>query len=175
MKYGNIIICAVWALFLQSAPIHQTQKKSAATPQRITHRTKIDTISNDLNYCNVYLYAKKQGIKFAEVYIRQCIMESGHFTSEVCTQRNNIHGMHHPTVRKTTSIAKRGEKYAKYKSWKECVKDYKLWQDMHKQTISDIDSIECYIVFLRRSGYIAGSASYYEKELMKIDIPDCGK
>ncbi len=175
MKSGNIIICAIWALFLASNPMQQNKKKTAATPQRITHSVKIDTISDSLTYCNVYLYAKKQNIKFVDVYIRQCIMESGHFTSEVCTQRNNIHGMHHPTVRKTTSIAHRDEKYAKYKNWKDCVKDYKLWQDMHKETISDINDIKCYLVFLRRSGYIAGSVSSYERELMKIRLPICKK
>ena len=166
----NTIILLIWAFIYFPIPTHQKENKSAPAPQRITHSAKNETISDSLTYCNVYLYAKKQGIKFADVYIRQCIMESGHFTSEVCIQRNNIHGMHHPTVRKTTSIAIPGEKYAKYKSWKDCVKDYKLWQDMHKDTIDQIDSIECYIVFLRRSGYIAGSVSYYERELMKIDI-----
>lgn len=175
MKYINSIICAVSVLFFTGNTIHQKENKTATTPQRITNRAKNDTIGDELTYCNVYLYAKKQGIKFPDVYIRQCIMESGHFTSEVCIQRNNIHGMHNPTVRKNKSIANRGEKYAKYKSWKDCVKDYKLWQDMHTDTIDQIDSIECYIVFLRRSGYIAGSASYYERELMKIDIPNCKK
>ena len=174
MNY-NVLICLVWALFLQSMYTPRNEIKKPTAHQRINHIAKVDTIGSELTKCNVYNYAKKIGVKFPNVYIRQCIMESGHFTSRVCIQLNNIHGMHNPTVRKSTSIAPKGQKYAQYRSWKECVQDYKLWQNMHNDTISKIQTDKGYILFLRKSAYIAGSASYYERELIKIQIPKCKK
>ena len=126
--------------------------------------------TNTLNQSNVLRYATKIGVKFPEVYLRQCIMESGHkFNSLIAQQYNNIHGMHRPRVRQSTNIATVG-RYAKYESWKHCVQDYKLWQDMHKGYIKEIDCQEDYICFLRYSGYLGGARKTYEKELLTLKL-----
>ena len=163
MNTANIIISITWVMFLVSYYPH-VEKQTAPTP--IIEQQKPDT--NTLSQSNVLRYATKIGVKFPEVYLRQCIMESGHkFNSSISKQYNNIHGMHRPRVRKSTNIATAG-KYAKYESWKHCVQDYKLWQDMHKELINKIHCQEDYICFLRSSGYLGGARKTYEKELLTL-------
>ena len=97
-------------------------------------------------------------------------MESGHqFNSPIAKQYNNIHGMHRPRVRKSTNIATVG-RYAKYESWKHCVQDYKLWQEIHKESIDKIHCQVDYIWFVRSSGYLGGARKTYEKELLTLKL-----
>jgi flagellum-specific peptidoglycan hydrolase FlgJ len=70
----------------------------------------------------------KQGIKYPDIVMAQAKIESGHFSSPIFKENNNLFGMKLPESRKTTAIGKnRG--HAKYNTWQDSVKDYKLWQD----------------------------------------------
>ena len=70
----------------------------------------------------------KQGIKYPDIVMAQAKIESGHFTSAIFKENNNLFGMKLPAQRKTTAIGKnRG--HAKYETWQDSVKDYKIWQD----------------------------------------------
>jgi hypothetical protein len=92
---------------------------------------------------------KKQGVNFPDVAMAQAKLETGHFESAVFKENNNLFGMKHPSVRQTVSLgANRG--HAKYKSWQDSVKDYKLWQDFYKvstmnkaQFINKLNRIYC--------------------------------
>lgn len=70
------------------------------------------------------------GIKFPDIALAQAILESGSFTSKLAKYNHNLFGMRLAKVRKTTAIGKQYG-YAKYKTWKDSVKDYKLWQDRY--------------------------------------------
>lgn len=70
---------------------------------------------------------KDMGIQHVDVVLAQAILESGTFTSNVFKTKNNLFGMKVPGRRETTAINKKG--YAAYRSWLDCVKDYKLYQD----------------------------------------------
>lgn len=164
------LIGAFWIIFLINhyKIFDKITINNQLAPSPIIEQKQQDT--NTLNQSNVLRYATKIGVKFPEVYLRQCIMESGHnFNSSIAQQLNNIHGMHRPTVRQSTNIATSG-KYAKYESWKHCVKDYKLWQQMHKESIDQIHCQEGYICFLRSSGYLGGARKTYEKELLTLKL-----
>jgi flagellum-specific peptidoglycan hydrolase FlgJ len=67
-------------------------------------------------------------IKFPDIVLAQAVLESGNFASKVAKQNNNLFGMRMPKVRETTAVGQR-HGYARYYSWKDSVKDYKLWQD----------------------------------------------
>lgn len=67
-------------------------------------------------------------IKFPEVVFAQAILESSQFNSELFLRTNNLFGMKYPNVRKTTSIGKSKDGYAKYQHWIYSVTDYHLWQ-----------------------------------------------
>ena len=69
-----------------------------------------------------------QGIKYPDIALAQAKIESNHFRSDIFKENNNLFGMKLPSQRKTTAIGKnRG--HARYRSWVDSVKDYKLWQD----------------------------------------------
>lgn len=90
---------------------------------------QFDTFSN----YTLSRYMSYVGIEYPEVVMAQARLESGHFTSTLFKENNNLFGMKLPRKRQTEAI---GEKngYALYKDWKASVRDYKLWQDgmIHK-------------------------------------------
>ena len=98
---------------------------------------------------NLLAELKKQGVNFPDVALAQAKLETGHFKSDVFKENNNLFGMKHPSVRKTVSLgSNRG--HAKYATWQDSVKDYKLWQDFYKvsamnktQFISKLNKIYC--------------------------------
>ncbi len=70
---------------------------------------------------------KEAGITYPDVAIAQSLWETGHFKSEIFTDNNNLFGMRHPKVRRTTSIGK-SRNHAKYNNWLDSIADYKLWE-----------------------------------------------
>jgi len=76
----------------------------------------------------VYQEILNLDIKFPDIVLAQAVLESGNFASKVAKQNNNLFGMRMPKVRETTAIGQRYG-YARYYSWKDSVKDYKLWQE----------------------------------------------
>lgn len=78
---------------------------------------------------DVYREILANDIKFPDVVMAQAILESGSFTSKLAKHNNNLFGMRFPKVRETTAVGQRYG-YARYLSWKDSVKDYKLWQEV---------------------------------------------
>ena len=96
----------------------------------------ISTVGSDFDKLNQLVVLReelekeinKQGIKYPDIVMAQAKIESGHFTSAIFKENNNLFGMKLPAQRKTTAIGKnRG--HAKYETWQDSVKDYKIWQD----------------------------------------------
>ena len=81
------------------------------------------------NQREVYEELVRLDVKFPDIALAQAILESGNFISKVAKQNNNLFGMRMPKVRETTAVGQRYG-YARYYSWKESVKDYKLWQEV---------------------------------------------
>lgn len=80
------------------------------------------------NQREVYQQMVSMGIKFPDIALAQAILESGNFKSKIAVQNNNLFGMRLPKSRETTAV---GQKlgYARYLSWKDSVRDFKMWQD----------------------------------------------
>lgn len=75
-------------------------------------------------------YMKSINIKFPEVVFQQAKLESGGFKSNLFKTKHNLFGMKKAMQRATLSIGKPNE-YAYFKSWKECVIDYALYQSRY--------------------------------------------
>lgn len=74
---------------------------------------------------------KRIGVKYPDIAIAQSMLETGHFKSGIFLDNNNLFGMKDPKVRPTLSMGEnRG--HAKFKTWQDSVKDYKMWQDFNK-------------------------------------------
>jgi len=92
---------------------------------------------------------QKQGIIYPDVAFAQATWETGHFSSPIFKENNNLFGMKLAHQRKTTAIGQnRG--HAKYANWQDSVKDYKLWQDSNgmsnlpkNQYITKLSDIYC--------------------------------
>jgi flagellum-specific peptidoglycan hydrolase FlgJ len=82
-----------------------------------------------ITYENLYEEIKKHGIKFPDVVFAQAILETGHFTSKLFKDANNLFGMKMPNRRETLAIGQRKNGYAIFTNWTSSVNDYLLWQE----------------------------------------------
>jgi uncharacterized FlgJ-related protein len=87
------------------------------------------------------------GIAYPDIVMAQAKIETGHFTSKVFKENNNLFGMKLPRQRSTTAI---GEQYnhAEYTSWRQSVIDYKLWQD---EVLTKVKSRRAYLRYLHEN------------------------
>ena len=97
---------------------------------------------------DIYKYLNQIGIKNAEIVMSQCLVETGHLTSKIFKENNNLFGMKEAKQRRTTAIGtKNGHAY--YKHWHDSVIDYLLYQRAYYNGVED------YYTFLARMGYAA--------------------
>ncbi len=143
MKYYIFCICLMIALACKPDPL-------APSCNRI--ELELDYESLRLNPQNVYNYLMDIEVKFADIVLRQMIIETGWFTSHNCLERHNLQGM------------KGGEKtgdnqhgYMIYKDWKHSCRAYLRWQRRMYG-----DSTQDYYDFLEAIGY-AESPTYIDK------------
>lgn len=120
---------------------------------------------SELSYDSLYQEIVNNNIEFPEIVWAQAVLESGNFKSQVFNSNKNLFGMKFPRKRPTTSIGSdRG--YAKYESWEESVKDYKLYQE-HYFKNKRINKTQYYIHLNRIYCEIGSSYSERVKKIIK--------
>ena len=92
----------------------------------------------------------KQGIKYPDIVMAQAKIESGHFTSAIFKENNNLFGMKEAQRRITTAEGT-NRNHAYYNHWRESVYDYAFYQCRY---LGDIRNEAEYFQYL--------SASYAE-------------
>ncbi len=108
------LISLILSLSLTQVPL----KVKVNEPEPIT----LDNLANALI---------AEDIQHWDVVMAQGILEAGwHFSSPLFRKTNNFVGMRIPNGRKSMRIAS-FRKYSVYASWKDCVKDIKLWQEQN--------------------------------------------
>lgn len=98
------------------------------------HAQSIDQVRDEIH---------RQGIPHPSVVLAQARLETGNFTSKMCKTKHNLFGIKH------------NGRYAKYRTWKESISDY-------KKCISSRYHGGSYYEFLRRIGY-ASDPKYIAK------------
>lgn len=95
-----------------------------------------------------YTFAKKvyeeleyQNIEFSRIVLRQAILETGWFKSNVYRNKNNLFGFR----------TKNG--YLTFNSWKDSIVYYKKWQRKHYTRFKEKTGDTCYYSFLKWIGY----------------------
>lgn len=111
-------------------------------------KSNVDTT---LTLKNVYQQLLNDSIKYPDIVLKQIIVETGWLKSKYCIQYNNLTGFR----------GKNG--YKKYNNWKDCIKDYKRWQDKHYKGGD-------YYNFLLKIGYSEKGIEYINY-LKRIKIP----
>jgi uncharacterized FlgJ-related protein len=96
---------------------------------------------------NLLNYIIKIDICYPRVVMAQAQIETGHFTSKIFKDNNNLFGMKYPRQRQTTAIGIINN-HSVYENWMSAVDDYKLWQDNMIHRASNKDQ---YISYLGRS------------------------
>jgi hypothetical protein len=104
-----------------------------------------DTLSRE----NVYNYIIKSNIKHPEIVLKQSLLETGNYTSNVCKNYNNIFGFYY-----------KGD-YIKFDDWKDCIDYYRAWQE-RKYTNGD------YYSFLKNLPYAEDSNYVWKLKQIKI-------
>ncbi len=153
MKKLILLLSTFVALEANSPPIPKETDWDLARRQDLNWKER-------LTPRNVYDFLVRQNIHNAEIVFRQIVQETGHFTSRVCKEYNNLFGM-----TQSTETVPPVAYYVRYKNWKESVIRYKEWQ-MHK--FKDGWNLSDYYTFLNKVRY--AKDSLYVAKLRKINI-----
>lgn len=86
----------------------------------------------------------------------QAIIESGNFTSNIWKENNNMFGMKMPERRATLAIGI-NKGHSVYRSWKECIVDYALFQSSYLRGLSEEE------YFVKVGNSYAEDGSYEKK------------
>lgn len=92
---------------------------------------------------NLYKALKKHGIKYPKIVLAQAILETGHFSSRVCKDKNNLFGLRH------------SKGYYDFDHWEESVVAYRDWVQ-YKYKSGD------YLMFLKKIGYASAKDYIYK-------------
>lgn len=150
---GLLFIVALLLFMENPKVIYVIQKEKV---YMVEYRDKPDKFTKE----KLIQYLKDLNIKYPKVVYAQAVMESGNFKSKMFTDDNNLFGMRIAKSRCTLAIG--NGKYAKFKTWRESVIDYALYQTTF---IKKIDSQGEYINYLARN-YATGKA--YKTYLIKM-------
>ena len=139
----RIFLCLLWIALVEPSNVESNEIKYVPITKA---EKKKDTIPV-LNRENLRKELIKRNIPHYEIVEAQAILETGHFTSKHCKERNNIFGMRN----------RKGYKY--YNNWIECVDDY-------EQRFSKRYKSGDYFEFLRKCNY--AEDKLYEQKVRKL-------
>ena len=154
LLFGIFLIVGFWVALMFAGYSIITNQYGQKVSKGICPKVELnfDVRSNELTLENVYAEIMANEIKFSEIVLRQCCLESGWFTSYNCTERNNLIGMT-GGVKDSNNV----HGYKIFDTWQDCIKDYKKWQERNYGD-SDLN----YYEFLEAIGY-AESTEYISK------------
>lgn len=99
--------------------------------------------------------------------------ETGNYDSEVLKRANNLFGMKHPTIRKTTSNGKDQSGYAVYSSTADSVRDLVFYL-LAREYPFDVDSARDLVTLMKKKQYFEADFSEYlngvQRALPKVAI-----
>lgn len=99
---------------------------------------------------------KRLHIKFPYIVLAQSILETGHYTSVIFLENNNLFGMKYPNGRITTCTGVSND-HAVYDDWYQSMYDYSLYSCLY---LKNINTEEEYYTYLKL--YYAESSTYIE-------------
>jgi len=98
-------------------------------------------------------YMQDLNLKHCDIVFAQAIEETGHFTSGIYKENNNLFGMKCAKQRPYAYTGKnRGHAY--YDNWRQSVQDYAMWQAAYANKLRDRDKYFTYLSnYAEKPGY----------------------
>lgn len=104
---------------------------------------------------------KRLNIRFPEIVLAQSILETGHYSSRIFEENNNLFGMKQARARSTSAVGTQlGHAY--YDNWKQSVLDYALFQNAYMNKLRKPNQ---YLKYLDKN---YAEANDYDKALTNI-------
>lgn len=104
---------------------------------------------------------KRLNVRYPHIILAQAILETGHFSSRIFVENNNLFGMKEAKARSTTALGTQlGHAY--YDDWKQSVMDYALFQNAY---MNKIRKEKQYLKYLDKN---YAEASNYDTTLLQI-------
>lgn len=143
--------------------------KSTTVTENYTHITveNIEILQTpELTKQNVIKFIKQLPLQHADILYQKIILETGHLTSQLATNYNNLTGMRVVKKRITTQSGIAIKGYGKYDDWRDSILDYLLWQQSvvkKKLSKSEYYDFTAKIYSVRKNEYV--------KTLKQIRLP----
>lgn len=118
-KIFNIIIVFIFSILFILVCYKLYENITKKSDKNIKIYPKYYVYTDTLSLDNVYKELLRQKIKYPDIVLAQCILETGSLKSYNCRVRNNLFGFYN------------GKKYLSFKHWKDCIKFKKKWQDKY--------------------------------------------
>jgi uncharacterized FlgJ-related protein len=134
----------------------------------ITEETKAIIIKendkkNEFSETKLREYILELNIKFPHIVLAQSQLETGHYTSKIFKENNNLFGMKEAKQRPTTNKGTEND-HAYYDNWKESVQDYAMYSARY---LNQIKTQEEYLQYLSQN--YAEDQNYVTKLKLIID------
>lgn len=102
---------------------------------------------------SVFTYIFLMRLEHPDIVMAQCIEESGNFSSPLFLHGHNCTGMRVPAQRPTLALGMLYN-HARFRSWKDCIADYAIWQSIYARGFSK-DDYFAYLdrVYAEKKGY----------------------
>lgn len=108
--------------------------------------------TDSLTLSNLWKEISKQDILFPEIVLKQAVIETGWFTSNICKNNNNLFGFYY------------NKQYLSFKSWQECIMYYKKWQS--RKYCGERN----YYTFLKKIGFAEDSTYCSKLQQLQINV-----
>lgn len=116
----------------------KSKNKDLNNSNDLKHLDSIEVINFKDSVLN-FIYDMR--LEHPYIVYAQCIVETGNFTSTIMKENNNLFGMKLPERRATLALGvKRGHAY--YRTWKESIIDYSLYQMAYMRGLSEEEYFE---------------------------------
>jgi uncharacterized FlgJ-related protein len=154
LLYG---FCGVCVGFVVSLSIFQRAREKTLVQTKVQVVERPVQKQSGFSKEELLATLKEMNLKFYDIVYAQAIIETGHFTSNIFRNGNNLFGMKFARQRPTTAIGEY-KGHAKYESWEESVVDYALFQAAYMKKCK---TREEYLEYLGRN--YAGDPGYVSK------------
>lgn len=117
----------------------------------------VEEIEGDFSEVKFRNFLNKMNVAFPDIVYAQALLETGHFSSSIFEDNNNLFGMKKASRRPTTCIGTKNG-HALYESWQDSVIDYLIYQRIYLKKVQTHDEYYAHL-----SNYYAEDPSYSTK------------